>query len=82
MYPSGFLRDSSKTSSTSDSVSDVNFSNRAIVLPTKKALTIAPPIKMSAETIISVTPIPSKPWFQTFEIISNNPSIFLKYIFM
>ena len=55
------FKDSSKTSSISDSVSAVSFSRRLITLPTKKALAMAPNIKINIETIISVTPIPNKP---------------------
>ena len=51
-------------------------------LPTKKALAIAPVMKINTETMISVTPMPNKPCSQTFEIISVNPSICIKNKFL
>jgi len=75
MYPRGFFRDSSKTSSTSESVCAVNFSSQFNTLPTKNALLIAPAMNMSIETMISVMPMPKKPSSQTFVKISMNPSI-------
>ena len=75
MYPRGFFSDSSKTSSTSESVCAVSFSSQFRTLPTKKALLIAPAMNMSIETMISVMPMPKKPSSQTFVKISMNPSI-------
>ena len=49
IYPKGFFKDSNKTSSISDSVSAVSFSSRFKILPTKKALAIAPVMKINTE---------------------------------